>query len=162
VKINNVEIRSFKIEDLQEFTNMFITYFRDDFEIEISDTGAKKLCKKISEDVLSGILKLDLLIVDDKSIGFINSQVDTPKSDWCEREGWGFIREMYIHKQYRGNGLGIKFVDYLEEAFHNKGVDKIYLTSDDSGKFWTACGYEDSGDISRINKHPIFEKRVLS
>ena len=160
--INRVEIRSFKIEDLQDFTDMFTTYFRDDFEIEISDTGAKKLCEKITKEVLSNIMNLDLLIVDDKSIGFINSQVDTPKSDWCEREGWGFIREMYIHKKYRGNGLGIKFVDYLEEAFHNRGVDKIYLTSDDSGKFWTACGYEESGVVSSINKDPIFEKRVIS
>lgn len=160
--INNIEIRSFKTEDLQDLMDMLTTYFRDDLKIEISDTGAKKLCKKITEEVLSGILKLDLLIIDGKSIGFINSQIDTPKSDWCEREGWGFIREMYIHKQYRGNGLGIKLVNHLEETFYQRGIQKIYLTSDDSGEFWTACGYEDSGDISRINKHPIFEKRVLS
>lgn len=156
----NIEIKKFKKEDLQDFTNMFVTYFRDDFEIEISDTGVKKLCEKISKDVLSNILELDLLIIDGKSIGFINSQVDTAKSDWCERDGWGFIREVYIHKNYRGYGLGIKLVKHVEETFYRRSVDKIYLTSDDSGKFWTACGYKKFGEISRLNNDPIFEKRM--
>jgi len=45
-------------------------------------------------------------LLDDKIIGFVNYQIDTLDSDWCEREGWGFIREIYVDKTLRGKGLG--------------------------------------------------------
>ncbi|MBI9012525.1 MAG: GNAT family N-acetyltransferase [Clostridiales bacterium] len=156
--INNLVIRNFKADDLHDFTKMFTTYFRSDFNIDISDDGANRLCKKMAEDILSGIVNLDLLIVDGKSIGFINAQIDTPKSDWCEREGWGFIREMYIHKDYRGRGFGSKLVKHVEETFYTIGVRQIYLTSDETGDFWISCGYKESGEISSINNGPIYEK----
>lgn len=153
-----IEIRSYKLEDLEVFTSMFTTYFVNDFKIEISHEGAKKMCEKISREVLTGILGLDLLIIEGHPIGFINSQVDSDKSDWCEREGWGFIREVYVRKDHRGQDLGMRLVHHVEENFYKQGINNVYLTSDDSKEFWIACGYEDSGKVSTINKDPLFEK----
>lgn len=158
--MNKIHIRSYKPDDLKDFTSMFSTYFRDDFKFDISDAKVNTLCGDITRDVQSGILYLDLLIVDGESAGFANYQIDSSKSDWCEKEGWGFIREVYIHKKYRGRKFGNELVNYIEERLHEKGVDKIYLTSDETGKFWSDCGYKETGETSRINKDPIFEKRI--
>lgn len=157
---NKIEIRSFVPEDIEDFRGMFTTYFRDDFGIKISDEDVVRLCGQISRDIQSGILYLDLLTVDGSCVGFINSQVDSPKSDWCEREGWGFIREMYVHKTYRRQNLGLKMVSHCEEALYKRGIEKIYLTSDNSGHFWTACGYTASKKKSQSNDHPIYEKFI--
>lgn len=158
--INNIEIIAYTENDLMDFKRMFANYFRDDFNIDISDEGLDKLCNKISEDVLSCVLFLELMKVNGLCVGFINSQIDSAKSDWNEREGWGFIRETYIQKKYRGKGLGKRLVDRAESNFLKMNVKKVYLTSDDSKEFWLSCGYKFTGDISKINKDPIFEKYI--
>jgi len=158
--IKNLEIVAYNENDLVDFKKMFASYFRGDFKIDISDESLEKLCNKISESILSGVLLLDLLKVNGRCVGFINSQVDSPKSDWNEREGWGFIRETYVEKHYRGKGLGLKLVENAESNFLKMNIKYVYLTSDDSEKFWLSCGYKLTGDISKINKDPIFVKHL--
>lgn len=154
----NAEIRSFCNNDLCDFTEMFCTYFRNDFKIEISDNKVEKLCSEIAESSISGIIPLDILLLDGKMVGFVCYQIDTPHSDWCEREGWGFIREIYVNQALRGNGLGTKLVTHAEKILYTKEVEHIYLTSDESGGFWNSCGYMNTGKVSDINHDPIYEK----
>lgn len=154
----NTVIRSFCNNDLQNFIEMFCSYFRNDFKIEISDKKAEEICAKIVESSISGVVPLDLLLLDGKTVGFICYQIDTPHSDWCEREGWGFIREIYVNQTLRGKGLGLKLVTHAEKILYANGAEHIYLTSDESESFWYSCGYKKTGKVSEYNHDPIYEK----
>lgn len=156
--LENIEIRPYNNNDLCDFIEMFCTYFRSDFKFEISDHEAKELCTEIAEKSISGAIQLDMLLVDKEMLGFICYQIDSPNSDWCEREGWGLIREIYINQTMRGRGLGLKLVTHAEKILYEKGVEHIYLTSDEAGSFWSSCGYKKTGKVSSINHDPIYEK----
>lgn len=156
--LTNIKIRSFCDNDLHNFIEMFCTYFRNDFKIEISGKKAEKLCSEIAEKSVSGVIPLDMLLLDGEIVGFVSYQIDTAYSDWCEREGWGFIREIYVNQTLRGKGLGSKLVTHVEKILYNKGVEHIYLTSDQSGRFWDSRGYKKTGKVSDINQDPIYEK----
>lgn len=158
MQLERVEIRPFSYEDAYRFNEMFSTYFRDDFKIEISDTKMEVICSEIADRVTSENAWMDMLLVDSNLAGFIYYQIDNPKSDWCEREGWGFIREIYIKNDLRGKGLGTKLVAHVENELYNKGVRDIYLTSDEMGQFWNFCGYKKTKKLSDINHDPIYEK----
>lgn len=153
-----IEIRSFSSGDLNSFTEMFCTYFRNDFKFAISDDKAEIICSKIAESSISGVVPLDLLLLDEKIVGFVCYQIDTPHSDWCEREGWGFIREIYVNQTLRGKGFGTKLITHAEKVLYDNDVEHIYLTSDGSENFWNSCGYKKTGKVSEHNHNPIYEK----
>ena len=156
--VKNVKIRRFCINDLYDFKNMFCNYFRKDFKIQIPDNKVDEICLKISENSNSEITPLDLLLIDEKIVGFISYQIDSPNSDWCEREGWGFIREIYVNPTLRGNHLGSRLVTHAEKTLYSNGAEHIYLTSDEAGIFWLSCGYIKTDKVSDINHDPIYEK----
>ena len=156
--IENVKIRPFCNHDMCDFKEMLCTYFRNDFNMEITDNKAEALCLEIADSSISEITPLDMILVDEELVGFICYQIDNPNSDWCEREGWGFIRELYINRSMRGKGLGAKIVAHAERVLYAKGVEHIYLTSDEADAFWNLCGYKKTGIVSEINHDPIYEK----
>lgn len=156
--LENIKIRPFHNNDMRDLKEMFRTYFRNDFHIEISEEKVEALCLKIAGSSNLGITPLDIILIDKKPVGFICYQIDHPNSDWCEREGWGFLREIYIQRNMRGKGLGEKLVIHAEKVLYNKGAEHIYLTSDESGDFWILCGYKKTGKVSSINHDPIYEK----
>lgn len=156
--VESVEIRIFCDNDIIDFIKMFCDYFRNDFKHDISDKKAEELCSKIADRMKSGITDLDMLSVNGILVGFISYQIDSPKSDWCEREGWGFIREVYISYNMRGKGLGRTLVEHTERVLYDKGVKHIYLTSDEAGEFWRSCGYKETEIVSVINHDPIYER----
>lgn len=158
VTFERVEIRSFCNDDLHDFTEMFYAYFRNDFKIEITDDKAEKICAQIAESAISGVVPLDLLLLNGKIVGFVCYQIDTPHSDWCEREGWGFIREIYVDQSLRGKSLGSKLVAHAENSLYANGAEHIYLTSDVLESFWNSCGYKKTGKESEFNHDPIYEK----
>lgn len=96
MELKKVEIRPYRHIDMADFIRMFSTYFRTDFKYDISDKKSEELCNKIADSVMTGVTALDMLAVNGELVGFISYQIDSQKSDWCEREGCGFIREMYI------------------------------------------------------------------
>ncbi len=153
-----IEIRSYCNNDLLDFIQMFCTYYRNDFKFEISDDKAEKICAQIAESSISGVVPLDLLIIDGQIVGFVCYQIDTPHSDWCEREGWGFIREIYVNQTLRGKGFGSKLVAHSEKVLYANGAEHIYLTSDGTESFWDSCGYKKTGKVSECNHDPIYEK----
>lgn len=160
MKFMNVVISPICDNERSCFRDMFATYFREDLKIDISDDQADEICSDIIHKALEGVTSLDIMSVDGEAAGFIFYQIDSPDSDWCERPGWGFIREIFIKYKLRGMGLGSDFVTHTEQKLYHKGAERIYLTSDESGTFWTICGYVQSEDVSRINHCPIYEKYV--
>ena len=156
--LEKVEIRSFCNNDTPIFTEMFRTYFRNDFKIEITDEKLETICHENADHSILEISPVDILLVDGNPVGFIIYQIDNKKSNWCEHEGWGFIREVFIIHSMRGKGFGATLVAHAEKKLYDKGVEHIYLTSDEAGGFWRQCGYEENGEVSDINHDPIFKK----
>ena len=156
--LEKIEIRQLCQNDINDFTEMFRTYFRNDLKIEITDEKLEKICNEIANYSLLEITPLDLLTINDQVAGFVIYQIDSKESNWCEREGWGFIREIYIHHSMRGKGFGSQLVVHAEKALYEKGAKHIYLTSDEAGAFWGLCGYKATGSLSNTNHDPIYEK----
>lgn len=156
--LENFQIRPFSSNDMCDFKEMFCTYFKNDLKLEIADKDVESVCIEIADSIISGIISLDILRVDEKSVGFVCYQIDKPNSDWCERDGWGFIREIYTNCCLRRKGLGAKLVAHAEKILYSIGVEHIYLTSDEADEFWNSCGYKKTGKVSNINQSTIFEK----
>lgn len=152
------EIRKYTKLDYNAYKDMFREYFLKDFKIDITQEETENICTEITQQVEAHILFLDLLILNSAAKGFIIYQIDSPKSDWCEKEGWGFIREVYIASDFRGKGYGKSLITHVESRLRQLLVPSIYLTSDESGNFWIKMGYQDSGETSSKNKARIFMK----
>ena len=159
LKDKKIIIRPYLKSDFKIFVDMFCSYFNEDFKIEMEEHKAEKICQLIGQSSLDHIAPLDLLFLDGQVEGFICYQVDSEKSDWCQRPGWGFIREIYIRKNMRGQGLGKILLSHGENKLRSMGTKDIYLTSDGSERFWLSMGYKKTLDISPINHDPIYEKK---
>lgn len=124
--------------------------------------------KDIREKVCPHFLRLDtesvsplLLALDDGDpVGFLIYQVDSQGSDWCERPGWGFIRECYVTPARRRSGVAAELVRAAEQRLSSDGITDAYLTSDDAIRFWEACGWSRSEVIAR-NSGVILEKTLV-
>lgn len=147
---------------------MFLHYFTVDCPIGCGENSVKE---KIFDNCVipqfeKQIIEISLILDNDIPFGFGIYQIDSPQSDWCKKEGWGFIREFYIDKAYRKKGHGLSLVNSIQQALWSKGAENIYLTSDDAIEFWKAIGYTDTGDIESngntilVKNKTIFEKDV--
>jgi len=159
-KLPNIEIRKFADSDFDVFTKMVGVYFIDDLKEPLRQNPPIDMCKMIIQSVKDGITYIDLIHVDGTPIGFINYQVDSLESDWCEKEGYGCIREMYISKDYRKQGYGKTLAIHAENELKKLSVPYIYLTAetDDAISFWQSVGYTDTGEICNKNKGHILIK----
>lgn len=99
--------------------------------------------------------------IQDEHVGFIIAQIDTPKSDWCKREGWGFIRECFVRPDFRRRGIARSLVSKVEKDIIDAGAKDIYLTSDEEAiAFWQSVGYLDSGSVYEKNMQKIYVKSI--
>jgi len=156
-----LKISKYKPSDYEDFKEMMTTCFRDDYKIHLTDEQMESWLETLIKHAFDDVVFLDILHIDDSPKGFILYQIDSPKSDWCEREGWGFIRELYVDASLRGGGYGKMLAQHAEEYLKTKGVASIYLTSDEVGDFWVKLGYEDAGETSPSNKCAIFVKNII-
>lgn len=144
--------------DYDSFKDMFETCFKQDYKIELTESQIDEICTSITQQVADNIIYLDLLFLNEIAKGFVCYQIDSPKSDWCEKEGWGCIRELYISRDCRKKGYGRILVCYSENELRKNLAYEIYLTSDDTKEFWIKLGYSDTGEICKKNGSPILEK----
>ena len=145
------EIRKYGDSNYCIFKAMFKDYFLTDLKIKLTDAQFDEVCAEIVQSVEKQIGFLDLLFINSFARGFVNYQVDTPASNWCERENWGFIREIYIAADIRGQGYGKELAEYAENMLWKLKVPNIYLTTDDAKYFWFKMGYRDTGEICAKN-----------
>ena len=137
---------------------MLAVCFPQDYKIPLTEAQLEELCNEIIHQVTAKIVFLDLLLLDKVAKGFISYQVDTPMSDWCEKENWGFIREIFIAPDIRKMGYGKILVEHAERKLTDLSVPNIYLTTDDSIDFWINVGYQKTGEVSEKNKGYILIK----
>lgn len=152
------QIRIFNEGDVGAFVDIFDHYLRGELSINLTDEQLAAVCNALINSVRGRNTWLDLLFWQGRLIGFINYQIDSSCSDWCERAGWGFIREVYVRPEFRGTGRGGQLVRHAEGVLRGNGAKSIYLTSENTGSYWQAQGYKHFGEFSRINKDPIYEK----
>ena len=140
-----------------DFTEMFLKYFNEDLQYEISEEVFKeRLLPLMEKEKLFDIIEILLAIEDGETVGFIIYQIDCEDSDWNKREGWGFVRELYVDKNYRHKSIGSALVGEMEKDLFD--VD-IYLTSQ-VDEFWLKNQYEKTDMVDEINEQSIFEKRT--
>ena len=157
IKPPNMEIRKFTDLDFDVFAQMVGVYFIEDLKETLYNNPPVGMCKAMTQSVKDGITHLDLLLLDGSPIGFIMYQVDSPKSNWCEKEGYGFIREMYICKDHRKQGYGKILVAHAENELKKLSVPHIYLTSSNDA-FWLSIGYANTGEVCEKNNNTILIK----
>ncbi|MCL2407608.1 MAG: GNAT family N-acetyltransferase [Defluviitaleaceae bacterium] len=153
-----MEIRKFNDSDFDVFTLMVGVCFVEDYKIALANIPLIGLCEDMVQKAKAGIIFIDILHLDNTPIGFIEYQVDSPESDWYEKEGCGCIREMYIQKEHRGRGYGKFLAVHAGDELRKLGVPYIYLTADDAIDFWLSAGYTDTGEICDKNGGKILIK----
>jgi len=159
IKQSNAVIRPYSDStDFDAFAQMVGVYFIEDLKEPLNNNPPIGMCKAMTQSVKDAITYLDILHIDDSPMGFIMYQVDSPKSNWCEKEGYGFIREMYIHKDYRKQGYGKTLVAHAESELKRLSVPHIYLTSSNDA-FWLSVGYASTGETCEKNNNHILIKQ---
>lgn len=150
--------------DYDSFADMFVDYF-------INDMGVKYDASKLKEGLVKNtILKQyekKIIFIDiiktNKLCGFIIYQIDAPTSDWNERPGCGYIREFYVSKDCRNNGLGSQLLANAEKTLKSAGVKSVYLTSSENDlvkKFYVKNAYVSSNVRCAANDLEIYEKML--
>ncbi len=144
---------------LLSFSKLFKAYYT---ELDCDEDTAHLLDEYILPDIKAGLVRAELLDDGGETCGFILYQTDGIDNEWCKKEGWGDIREIYIAPDRRRNGLG-KFLLYTAEMkLKESGVLKAYaLPAEGSEKFFTACGYKDSGETDCELDCPVYVKENL-
>ena len=151
-------IKTYENTQRQEFLKMLITYFNDDMKLNWrSEFIEDKILGLFEEKWSKEILYIDVLEENKQLIGFAIYQIDTPQSDWCKKEGWGFVRELYIQKDYRKQGYGYKLVKNIERCLINKNVKDIYLNSDDAIIFWNKCNYINTNEVNADGMYTLIK-----
>lgn len=154
----SIKIIEYVSDKKDSFENMCKTYFNDDLHCGWSEKVFRnKIFKHIEQELADNVIAICIVEKDSESIGFAIYQIDTPKSDWCKKRGWGFIREAYIKKEFRGCGYGRKLVEYIENDFIAMNIHNLYLQADEAMEFWLKCKYKDNGECDEEGMHTLIK-----
>ncbi len=133
-----IKIAPLTDDKLGIFEKLFADYYN---ELGCDDDTAQLIDEYVIPDLLAGLINVEI-IYDGEPVGFAIRQIDDIDNDWCYREGWGNIREIYISPLFRRKGLG-KFLLYTAEMkLKESGANRAYcLPAEGSEDFFAACGY---------------------
>lgn len=154
-----LKIRKFAKSDRDAFRRMFVDYFTQDFKINLTEQDFEEICSTIESYIKTGVY-LDMLAINGVLKGFVNYQIDTEDKDWCQKEGWGCIREIYVSPDSRKKGYGKALAFHAESKLKDLTATDIYLTCDDNKDFWLGLGYYDTGEICTANDSSLFCKTL--
>lgn len=136
-------------------------------EINIHD-GITETDEEILEDCRRRIgiqgsrpdMHFELAFLNDEVIGLAMFAIDLGTVYGLLEKGYGTIMGFYIKPEYRRQGYGREMFLHIENVLKRDGAPKIYLTPDGvTGEpFWTALGFENSGNLDPDNKKFIYIK----
>ena len=151
-------MKEYKIEQLQEndydgFAKIFSEYFVNEMKFADDKDKICKFAKKfiINQQYVENIIAIELVKFGKEIAGFIIYQIDSEKSDWCERPGAGFIREFYVVPAHRRKSLGSLLIKRSDEMLKKMGTKDVYLASaKDDGviAFYEKNGYHKTGTFT--------------
>lgn len=145
------------------YKNDFVKLFTDYYtELGCGEDIPHLIEEYILPDLLSGLIKADILFDSETCAGFVIYQKDDIDNEWNFKEGWGDIREIYIAPESRGKGYG-KFLLYTAEfRLKEAGTDKAYcLPSEEASGFFYACGYSETEEYNEDLDCPVYTKSPL-
>ena len=134
-------VKRFAPEYRKSFIRMLSKYFTDDLKEDWSCNTIERIGEFILSQWRDGILDILLLLEKEQPEGFAICQIDSPASDWCKREGWGFIREFYVAPESRLSGNGRFLAEQTERLLKEQQAEQVYLTTAGALEFWLRCGY---------------------
>lgn len=143
---------------------IFIKLFKDYYEELGCEDDAQHLADEyVLPDMLAGLLHVDILDDGGEYAGFIIYQRDDIDNEWCFREGWGDVREIYVAPSFRRQGLG-KFLLYTAEMkLKEAGAVRCYcLPCNSAADFFAACGYEKTDEYDDEFDGFVYEKADLN
>ena len=155
-------VRPYTDCDHDAFAAMFSVCFLQDYGMPLSPEQVTQVCGKIETAARAGVVSIDLAMSGPDAVGFVIYQIDAPQSDWCERPGWGLIREMFVAPNWRKQGWGRRLASHAEQALELRGATNIYLTTDDALEFWLSLGYTNTNQICQRNEGLILTKTVAA
>lgn len=130
-----------------KFLQLLTDYF-DELDAGLSRTAvAEKILPMLEDQDELRIGTIILAFRRGRPIGFAVYQIDSPRSDWCKRPGWGCIREFYIRPEYRRQGYGARMAGYAEKHLRKLGAEQLYLTADSAIPFWEKSGWRNTGEL---------------
>lgn len=146
-------IQPLQEKDFDGFVKIFGEYFVD--EMKFADDKEKfcKFAKKfiVNQQYAEKIIAIDIAKLENEIAGFIIYQIDSERSDWCERPGVGFIREFYVAPAHRRKNLGSLLIKRADEKLKKMGAKDVYLASaKDDGVilFYEKNGYHRTGNFT--------------
>ncbi|MCD8307084.1 MAG: GNAT family N-acetyltransferase [Clostridia bacterium] len=144
---------------LADFEPLFKAYYE---ELDCEDDAQETLDGYVMPDIMAGMIFVDLIYEDDVPCGFAIRQTDDIDNDWCWREGWGDIREMYIAPGFRRRGLGRFLLYTAEMKLREAGATQAYcLPVPEAEGFFAACGYAKTDQYDTDTECYVFEKLDL-
>ena len=154
-----IKIRKFSDADRNDFIKMLDTCFSQDYKEPLTLAQLERWCDTLTRQAEAQIVFLDILEIDGILRGFVLYQIDSQKSDWCVKEGYGTIREIYVAADLRKGGHGKSLALHAENQLRQMNIPGVYLTSEEEAiGFWEKMGYQNSGEICSENNGQIFVK----
>ena len=121
------------------FKSLFKNYYA---ELGCDEDIEHLLDEYVIADCIAGLLSIDLLDVDGKTVGFVIYQIDTPQNEWNVKQGFGTVREIYLTPETRGNGFGKFMVLSAELKLLERGASQSYVLPDENAvDYFERCGY---------------------
>lgn len=149
-------IKKLEDADFSKFEKLFCDYYS---ELDCEEDAAHLLSEYIAPDLKANLLSVAAAYDGDAVRGFAIYQIDDVINDWCYQEGKGDIREIYVSPDSRGKGLGKALMAFAENALNADGAKQVYtLPTDESEKFFIACGYCDIGEYCAELDSKVFGK----
>lgn len=67
-------------------------------------------------------------------VGTVRLELDTPNA---------LLGSLYVAPEHRGNGLGSRLIECIEQEARSRGATSLYLFSTGAGAYFRARGYEE-------------------
>ena len=153
---DNMKMQDLLISDFtnNNFTSAFKQYFAE-LGINVSDWNS------LWEEMNSDKDNLAYVKVDNsgRTIGFIQFKaIELSNNFFAEK--YGFIREFWISKEYRGKGFGMQLLNSCELYFEKEDISQIILTTDTAEEFYIANGYSVNQNIVAKNDLIVMTKAI--
>ena len=81
-------------------------------------------------------------------------------SGWFFTKQMGFIRELWIAPEYRGQGHGTALLALAEEELARQGAAEAVLTTDTAPDFYVKNGYRHDPGFTAKNGDPVYVKAL--
>lgn len=151
-------IRQIEEKHYDEFKKLFISYYE---ELDCEDDPCHLFDEYVLPDLKENLISVAVVLMGEAVEGFVIYQIDTPENEWCFKEGYGDIREIYVTPSARGINAGKMLLEFAEFKIEQQGIKKAYvLPTEETEGFFTHCGYSDNGEYCAELDNKVFEKTL--